>query len=106
MLVAPAPQAPSCTAHRQAPAFPIAGFSTSRPPRSDTLLLPMRIPAIALALVAATVIVSGRQAPADPKLQAQLKQVFPAATAFSPKGGDPPHYKAYVSDAAGAQTLV
>jgi electron transport complex protein RnfG len=26
--------------------------------------------------------------------QARLKQLFPAATAFSPKGGDPPHVKA------------
>lgn len=28
-------------------------------------------------------------------LQARLKQLFPAATAFSPKEGDPPHFKAY-----------
>ncbi|HVG71294.1 MAG TPA: FMN-binding protein [Vicinamibacterales bacterium] len=27
-------------------------------------------------------------------LQARLKQLFPAATAFSPKGGEPPHFKA------------
>jgi transcriptional regulator of nitric oxide reductase len=31
---------------------------------------------------------------ADPKLQAQLKQLFPAAS-FSPKFPDPPHYKAF-----------
>ena len=31
---------------------------------------------------------------ADPKLQAQLKQLFPSAT-FSPKFPDPPHYKAF-----------
>ena len=30
----------------------------------------------------------------DPKLQGQLKQLFPAAT-FSPKVPDPPHYKAF-----------
>jgi transcriptional regulator of nitric oxide reductase len=30
----------------------------------------------------------------DPKLQGQLKQLFPAA-AFSPKVPDPPHYKAF-----------
>lgn len=28
-------------------------------------------------------------------LQPRLKQLFPAATAFSPKEGDPPHFKAY-----------
>jgi transcriptional regulator of nitric oxide reductase len=30
---------------------------------------------------------------ADPQ-QARLKQLFPSASAFSPKGGDPPHVKA------------
>lgn len=36
--------------------------------------------------------IAGGQAP---DLQARLKQLFPAATAFSPKEGDPPHFKAY-----------
>ncbi len=45
------------------------------------------------ALVAVAVI--GAQAPADARLQAELKQLFPGATAFSPKGGDPPHFKAF-----------
>ena len=27
--------------------------------------------------------------------QARLKRLFPSATTFSPKGGDPPHFKAY-----------
>ena len=31
----------------------------------------------------------------SPDLQARLKQLFPSATAFSPKEGDPPHFKAY-----------
>jgi NosR/NirI family nitrous oxide reductase transcriptional regulator len=31
----------------------------------------------------------------DAALAAQLKQLFPAAVSFSPKGGDPPHFKAY-----------
>lgn len=39
---------------------------------------------------------------ADPTLQGQLKQLFPAAT-FSPKVPDPPHYKAF---AAGSSTKV
>jgi NosR/NirI family nitrous oxide reductase transcriptional regulator len=30
----------------------------------------------------------------DSRLHAQLVQLFPAATGFSPKGGEPPHYKA------------
>jgi len=37
---------------------------------------------------------AGAQAPAD----ARLKQLFPSATAFSPKGGDPPHVKAYTGE--------
>ena len=35
------------------------------------------------------------QSAVDPKLQGQLKQLFPAAAAFSPKIPDPPHFKAY-----------
>ena len=35
------------------------------------------------------------------KLQAQLAQLFPSAKSFSPKEGEPPHYKAY----AGGQTV-
>lgn len=42
----------------------------------------------------------------DVKLQAQLKRLFPSATAFSPKGGDPPHFKAFMQDPrSGQQTL-
>src|SRR5262245_37992055 len=38
---------------------------------------------------------------------AVLKRLFPAATSFSPKGGDPPHVKAFVTDQrTGAQTIV
>jgi len=43
----------------------------------------------------------------DARLQAQLKRLFPAATAFSPKGGDPPHFKAFSIDPrTGLQTLL
>ena len=46
--------------------------------------------------------ISGQTQPGvDPKLQGQLKQLFPAAT-FSPKMPDPPHYKAF---APNPQTL-
>jgi len=30
----------------------------------------------------------------DSKTQVNLKRLFPSATAFTPKGGDPPHFKA------------
>ena len=40
------------------------------------------------------VALSGQQS-ADARLQADLKHLFPTATAFSPKGGDPPHFKAF-----------
>lgn len=43
------------------------------------------------------------QSPTDAKLQAQLKQLFPSATAFSTKGGAPPHFKAYINDARSGQ---
>jgi len=48
---------------------------------------------IVFALVAVAVLAA--QAPMDPKLQNNLKRLFPAATSFSPKGGDPPHFKAF-----------
>ena len=55
----------------------------------------MRTSVTALALVLGAMIVAHTQAPLDQKLQAQLKQVFPAASSFSPKDGDPPHFTAY-----------
>ena len=36
----------------------------------------------------------------DARLEGQLKRLFPGATAFSPKGGDPPHFKAFGKDQA------
>ncbi len=38
------------------------------------------------------------QSIADPKLQAQLKQLFPGAAAFSPKVVDPPHFKVFATN--------
>jgi NosR/NirI family nitrous oxide reductase transcriptional regulator len=61
----------------------------------------MKIPAIVSLVVAAGVLVSGGQSPVDGKLQAQLAQLFPSATRFSPKSGEPPHFKAY----AGGDTV-
>lgn len=64
----------------------------------------MRILASAvLALLAAAVLVDAQAA--DPKLQAQLKQLFPSAASFSPKGGDPPHFKALAVDGKTVQGL-
>jgi transcriptional regulator of nitric oxide reductase len=52
-------------------------------------------------LLAASVVAAGWQPlPADVKLRAQLAQLFPAAKAFSAKGGEPPHFKAYTADPA------
>ena len=60
--------------------------------------------AVALATLPLTAM-SRAQSAVDPKLQAQLKQLFPAAAAFSPKVPDPPHYKAFAADAgSGPQT--
>jgi len=51
--------------------------------------------AIAVTLVVgATIVITAGGQSAD-VLQARLKQLFPAATAFSPKGGEPPHFNAY-----------
>lgn len=45
------------------------------------------------------------QTPLDPKLEAQLKKVFPAATSFSAKeAGPPPHFVAYTG-AGNAKTI-
>jgi NosR/NirI family nitrous oxide reductase transcriptional regulator len=60
--------------------------------------------AVALATLPLTAM-SRTQSAVDPKLQAQLEQLFPAAAAFSPKVPDPPHYKAFAANAgSGAQT--
>jgi len=67
-----------------------------------------RFPALVLLVAAAGAIVAaGQSSSVDAKLQAQLKRLFPSATAFSPKGGDPPHFKAFVNDRrSGQQTLL
>jgi transcriptional regulator of nitric oxide reductase len=60
----------------------------------------------ALLVAAADVLAAGRQPPLDARLQAQLKQLFPAAASFGPKGGEPPHYRAYSGAAAAAGSTV
>ena len=64
----------------------------------------MRLVAFALFVAAGSLMVAAGQSP-DGRLQAQLKQLFPAAIAFSPKEGQPPHFTAYVNDArSGSRT--
>ena len=48
--------------------------------------------AIVLSLLAATAALT---AGAQNQTDARLKRLFPTATTFSPKGGDPPHVKAF-----------
>lgn len=62
----------------------------NRPSRGGTILKRFAFVAALLA-GSATLITAGAQSDAQ---QARLKLLFPAATAFSPKGGDPPHFKA------------
>ena len=62
---------------------------------------------VALIVAASTIVTVGQTQPAvDPKLQGQLKQLFPAAAAFSPKVPNPPHYKVFAATApAGAEPV-
>ena len=61
-----------------------------------------RLVLLAFLIIAGGLVASAGQSPADARLQAQLKHLFPTATTFSPKGGDPPHFKAF----ANPQTLL
>lgn len=54
----------------------------------------MQKTAITAAVVVFTITMLAGQAP-DPKLQAQLKRLFPNASSFSVKQTEPPHYKAF-----------
>lgn len=44
------------------------------------------------------------QTTADPKVQSRLNQLFPAASAFSAKEGNPPHITAFTVDRTGMRT--
>jgi transcriptional regulator of nitric oxide reductase len=65
------------------------------------MILKRAVAAITL-LVGATIVMTAGAQSTD-VLQARLKQLFPAATEFSPKGGEPPHFKAYTGP---GQTLL
>jgi transcriptional regulator of nitric oxide reductase len=60
----------------------------------------MKTPGVTVALLVGLlgVVAAGGQGPGstDPKLLEHLKRLFPTATSFSPKGGEPPHFKAYM----------
>lgn len=49
---------------------------------------------LSIAFAAAAVAVLAAQTPIDSKTAGNLKRLFPSATAFTPKAGDPPHFKA------------
>jgi NosR/NirI family nitrous oxide reductase transcriptional regulator len=58
----------------------------------------MKVPAMSAALLAVLTIGGAAQSSIDAKVQAQLAQLFPSATWFSPKSGEPPHFKAYAGE--------
>jgi NosR/NirI family nitrous oxide reductase transcriptional regulator len=62
----------------------------------------MKTAAVAALLAGMCIVAADMQSPLDPTLQMQLAQLFPSAAAFSPKGGEPPHYKAL----SGGQAVV
>ena len=68
------------------------------------MVRPSRIVVVAVALAGVSILAA--QAPTHGELQEQLRQLFPNATAFSPKEGQPPHFKAFASPAGGARKLL
>ncbi len=63
-----------------------------------------RLFVIAAFLIGASSLATGQGA--DARLAARLKMLFPAAASFSPKEGEPPHFKAYGPGARGSQPIV
>jgi NosR/NirI family nitrous oxide reductase transcriptional regulator len=58
---------------------------------------------VVLSALALLILASARgQAIDDPELRKQLAQLFPAAASFTPKEGNPPHYKAFGPAGEGA----
>ncbi len=68
------------------------------------MVRPSRILTAAFALAAASIVAA--QAPVDAELQEQLARLFPEAAAFSPKEGQPPHFKAFAGAAGDARELL
>jgi NosR/NirI family nitrous oxide reductase transcriptional regulator len=62
--------------------------------------------ACAACVLAGGAVALGLQPPLDATQEAQLRKLFPLAGSFSPKGGEPPHFKAFTVEAgSGRQTL-
>jgi NosR/NirI family nitrous oxide reductase transcriptional regulator len=66
----------------------------------------LRLRAIVTAIALLVLPLANSQSIDDPALLAQLKKLFPDAAAFSPKSGNPPHYKALGSAASGQEPEV
>ena len=67
---------------------------------------PRTVVVVALLIGTATLALAGRQSAAvASQQQARLKVLFPSATSFSPKEGQPPHFTAY-SGTPGPQTVL
>lgn len=66
--------------------------------------MPGRVAVSLCTLLAAASIVAG-QAGIDKRQEAQLRLLFPSASSFSTKGGEPPHFKAFVDGGTGAPAL-
>ncbi len=64
----------------------------------------MKAMAFALALLAAGA--AAAQVAVDAELQRQLDALFPEASSFSSKEGDPPHFKAYAGAPGGGRRLI
>ena len=63
----------------------------------------MRCAVVVMAFVVGAMAIGRTQPAVDAILQGQLKELFPAAAAFSPKVADPPHFKAF---APGGQQVI
>lgn len=67
----------------------------------------MNIPCALGASILAGAVIVAQQAGAERTLSTQLKQLFPAASSFSPKLSSPPHFKAFTTDPrTGTQTVI
>jgi transcriptional regulator of nitric oxide reductase len=69
----------------------------------SVLALP-RLAVMSLLLAGSSVLVTAGQAP-DARQLGRLRQLFPDATAFSPKAGEPPHYKVYSGQGPAQRTI-
>jgi NosR/NirI family nitrous oxide reductase transcriptional regulator len=65
----------------------------------------LRVPLLLTSWVLGAIVVIAAQS-ADPKLLGELKSLFPSATSFSPKGGTPPHFKAFANERDSGQQVV